>query len=137
MRNASFLIGFCLILALALNGMAVQRDHSEIMQAVSTARRALQASIEGGNGAVAAMEAQKLEGLFREALSIYQEMNLEPAVKIASKAAAAAAEAVAAANANNLEAAGTAHGSVQKACGNCHSQFREKAPDGSFRFKSR
>ena len=46
-----------------------------------------------------------------------------------------AAEAVAAANADNLEAAATAHGSVQKACGNCHSQFREKASDGSFRFK--
>jgi hypothetical protein len=136
MRNASFLIGLCLMLALALNGMAVQRNHADIMQEVSTARRALQASIEGGNSAVAAMEAEKLEGLFREALPIYQGMNLEAAVMIASKAAAAAAEALAAANADNLEAAGTAHGSVQKACGNCHSQFREKAPDGSFRFKA-
>ena len=136
MRNASFLIGLCLMLALALNGMAVQRNHADIMQEVSAARRALQASIEGGNSAVAAMEAEKLEGLFREALPIYQGMNLEAAVMIASKAAAAAAEALAAANAENLEAAGTAHGSVQKACGNCHSQFREKAPDGSFRFKA-
>ncbi len=136
MRNASFLIGFCLILAFALTGMAVQREHPEIMQDISTARQALQASIEGGDSAVAAMEAEKLEGLFREALPIYQRMNLEPAVMIASKAAAAAAEAVAAANADNLDAAGTAHGSVQKACGNCHSQFREKAPDGSFRFKT-
>lgn len=136
MRNASFLIGLCLILALALNGMAVQRNHADIMQEVSTVRRALQESIEDGNSAVASMEAEKLEGLFREALPIYQRMNLEAAVMIASKAAAAAAEALAAANADNLEAAGTAHGSVQKACGNCHSQFREKAPDGSFRFKA-
>ena len=136
MRNALLLIGLCLVLALALNGMPVQRDHPAIMQDVSTARRALEASIEDGNRAVAAIEAEKLEGLFREALPIYERMNLELAVMIASKAAAAAAEAVAAANANNLEAAGTAHVSVQKACGNCHSQFREKAPDGSFRFKA-
>ena len=136
MQNASLLTGLCLILALAPNGLAVQRDHAEIMQDVSTARRALEASIAGGNSAVAAMEAERLEGLFREAIPIYQELRLQPAVMIARRAAAAAAEAVAAANADNLEAATTAHGSVQKACGNCHSQFREKAPDGSFRFKT-
>ncbi len=136
MRNASFLIGLCFVLAIALNGRAVQRNHAEIMQEVSTTRRALQESIEGGSTAVAVMEAEKLEGLFREAIPIYESMNLESAVMIASKAAAAAAEAVAAAKAENLEAAGTAHGSVQKACANCHSQFREKAPDGSFRFKT-
>ena len=136
MRNVSFLVALCLVVALVLNGRPVQRDHAEIMQEVSTARQALQAGIEGGNRAIAAMEAERLQALFREAVPIYERMGLEPAVMIASKAAAAAAEAVAAANADNLEAAGTAHSSVQKACGDCHLQFRERAPDGSFRFKT-
>ncbi len=136
MRQASCLIGLCLILAVTLNAMAFQRDHAEIMRDIASARQALEASIGGSDTARAAMEAEKLEGLFREAIPIYEQMNLEAAVTIASRAAAAAAEALAAANANNLDAAGTAHGSVQKACGNCHSQFREKAPDGSFRFKA-
>ncbi len=47
-----------------------------------------------------------------------------------------AAEAVAAAHADNMDAAATAQGSVEKSCANCHSQFREKGPDGSFRFKT-
>jgi hypothetical protein len=135
MRKASILIGVCSVLAVALTVMA-QRSHPDIMRDIAGSRRALQESIEGGDGSAAATEAQRLEGLFREAIPIYEQMNLEPAVMIATKAAAAAAEAAAAANANNLEAAGTAHGSVQKACGGCHSQFREKAPDGSFRFKA-
>ncbi len=137
MRKASFLIGFCMILTVALNVMAFQRDHAQIMRDIGSTRQALESSIEGGDPARVATEAEKLEGLFREAIPIYEQMNLEPAVMIASRAAAAAAEALAAANANNLDAARTAHGSVQKACGNCHSQFREKAPDGSFRFKAR
>ncbi len=136
MRNASFLIGLCFILAMAVSGTALQRDHADIMQDVSAARRALESSIAAGDSGVAAGQAENLEGLFREAIPIYERMNLDPAVMIATKAAAAAAEAVAAANANNLEAAGTAHGSIQKSCANCHSQFREKAPDGSFRFKA-
>ena len=72
---------------------------------------------------------ERLEGLFREAVPIYQGMRLQAAVMIASKAAAA--------NATNLEAATTAHGIIEKAWGTCHSQFRGKAPDGSFRFKTK
>ena len=135
MRKASVLIGICLVLVLALNVMA-QRAHPEIMRDIAGARRALQTSIEGGDASAAASEAGRLEGVFREVVPIYERMNLEPAVEIATKAAAAASEAAAAANANNMDAAGTAHGSVQKACSGCHSQFREKAPDGSFRFKA-
>ena len=136
MRKASILIGLCLVLALALNVMA-QRAYSDIMQDISSTRAALQASIEGADASAAAMEAERLEGFFMEARTILERMNLEPAVMMATKAAAAAAEAAAAANANNMEAAATAHGTVQKSCGGCHSQFREKSPDGqSWQFKA-
>ena len=138
MRKASFLIGTCLILALALNVMAFQqqRSHPEIMQDVRVARPALAEAIEAGNATEVAMQAEKLEGLFNEVGAIYDSMNLAPAKMIADKAAAAAAETAAAAKANNMDAAGTAGGMVGTMCKACHSQFRAKADDGSFRIKT-
>ena len=136
MRRASILIGGCLVVALALNVWAQQRSHPEIMQDVAPTRAALAESIEGGDGAAAAEAAMQLQGFFQELLPLYQELNLEPAIMRAEKAAAAAGEAAAAAQANNMEAAAAAHGMVQKACGGCHDQFREKAPDGSWRIKT-
>ena len=136
MRKASFLIGTCLILALALNVMAFQqRSHPEIMQDVRAARPALAEAIEAGNATEVAMQAEKLEGLFNEVGAIYDIINLAPAKMIAAKAAAAAAETAAAAKANNMDAAGTAGGMVGQMCKACHSQFRAKTDDG-FRIKT-
>jgi soluble cytochrome b562 len=138
MRRASLLIGLCLILALVINvGAAmVQRPHPEIMQGVAATRNSLQENIDGGDAAAAAADATALGGLFREAITIYESRDLEGAITIATKAAAAADEAMAAANAGNLEAAGAATGNLGKACGRCHMQFREKAADGSWQFKA-
>lgn len=136
MRKASAMIGLCLMLALALNVWAYQRTHPEIMQSVSATRDAITQAIEGGNAATAAESAAELEGLFRELVPIYETMNLAPAIELANKAAATASETAAAAKAGNLEAAATAHGTIGKACNGCHTQFREKAPDGSFRIKT-
>ena len=137
MRKASILIGMCLMLALALNVWAYQRSHPEIMQEVAPTRAALAESIESGDGPAAEEAAMKLQDLFAEVVPIYERMNLAPdAIMRANKAAAAAGEAAAAAKANNMEAAGVAHGMVQKACGGCHGQFREKADDGSYRIKT-
>lgn len=138
MRTASLLIGLCMMLAVAMNVAAYQqRTHPEIMQDVSSTRQTLADSIEGGNAEAVVTAAERLEGYFREeAIPIYQRMNLSGAAELANKAAAAAAEAAAAGRQSNMEAAGAAHGTLRGLCGNCHMQFREKAPDGSYRFKT-
>lgn len=139
MRRASWLIGLCLGGALVINvGAAVrqQRTHPEIMQAVLATNRSLTANVTAANAEGIAADAGTLAGLFREAIPIYEGRELDGAVDLATKAAAAADEAVAAANAGNMEAASTFAGTAGKACGGCHSQYREKTPDGSYRFKA-
>jgi hypothetical protein len=139
MRRASWLIGLCLGAAVVVNvGAAVrqQRTHPEIMRAVAATNRSLEANVTAASAEGIAGDATTLAGLFREAIPIYESRDLDGAVDLATKAAAAADEAVAAANAGNIEAAGTFAGTAGKACGGCHSQFREKAPDGTYRFKA-
>ena len=138
MRTASLVVGLCMILALALNVWALQqRTHPEIMQDVAPTRGALQRAIEGGDAAAVVEAAESLQGFFQEVVPIYERVDgMEPAIEFAERAAAAAAEAAAAGRASNLEAAGAAHGNLQGACAACHMQFREKAPDGSWRFKT-
>ena len=136
MRKASFVIGLCMTLALVLNAMAMQRSHADIMKEIGAARASLQRNIEAGNGAAASTDGEKLEGLFKETVPMYEERNLGPAVEMANKAAAAAAEAATAATAGNMEAATAAHGNVVGGCRGCHSQYREKSPEGGYRFKS-
>jgi cytochrome c556 len=132
------LIGLCLVFALVINvGAAIQqRTHPEIMQAVSATNTSLRQNVEAANATGIATDAAALAGLFREAIPIYESRQLAGAVTLAGKAAAAADEAVAAANAGNMEAAGSFAGTAGKACGGCHMQFREKAPDGTYRFKA-
>ncbi len=136
MRKASILIAACMMLAVALNVWAYQRTHPEIMQTVLQTRNAVTANIEAGDAAATAESAMQLQGLFQELIPIYERMNLAPAITIANKAIAITGETAKAAKANNMEAAGAAHGNIGKACGGCHDQFREKAEDGSFRIKT-
>ncbi len=138
MLRASCLIGLCLILALVINVAAAmqQRPHPEIMQAISATNRNLQSNIQSGDAEAIAADAATLADLFREVLPIYEGRDMDEAIDIAGRAAAAADEAIAAANAGNIEAAGAAAGNLGKSCVGCHSQFREKAPDGSYRIKA-
>lgn len=138
MRRASWLIGLCLVFALVINVAAAiqQRTHPEIMQAVAQTNGSLRTNVQAENAEGIASDAGTLAGLFREAIPIYEGRQLDGAVTLAKNAAAAADEAVAAANAGNVDAAVNFAGTAGKACGGCHSQFREKAPDGSYRFKA-
>ena len=135
MRKASFVIGLCLMLALVLNVMGMQRGHPDIMKDIGSTRASLMRNIEAGNGEAAAADAMKLEGFFKEVVPMYERMNLEAAIEMANKASADSAAAAKAAADGNMEAATEAHGNIVGACRGCHGQYREKAPDGSYRIK--
>jgi hypothetical protein len=135
MRKASFVIGLCAILALALNVTAMQRSHPDIMKEIGAARSSLKRNIDAGNGAEAAADGVKLAALFKEIVPMYEERKLGPAVEMANESAAASAEAAEAAEAGNMADATAAHGTVVGGCRDCHSQYREKSPDGGYRFK--
>ena len=86
MRKASFVIGLCVILALVLNVMGMQRMHPDIMKDIGSTRGSLQRNIEAGNGEAAATDAMKLEGFFKEIVPLYEEMsNMESAIEMATK----------------------------------------------------
>lgn len=109
--------------------------HPEIMTEISERRQALQAGLDGQDGAAVAEAARRLQELFTDAIPIYQQRSLADAVTIAQGAAQAAADTAAAAEAGNFEAATTAFGNVT-VCGTCHMQFREPTPDGAgYQFK--
>ena len=136
MRKASSVIGLCLVLALVLNVMGMQREHPDIMKDIGRTRGSLNRNIEAGSGDAAAADAMKLEGFFKELVPMYEAMsNMEPAIEIANKAAAASAAAAEAAKAGNMEAAMEAHGNIRGTCGDCHRQYREKTAEGSYRIK--
>ena len=136
MRKASLVIGLCLVLALVLNVMGMQRTHPDIMKDIGSTRGSLQRNIEADAGEAAAADAMKLEGFFKEVVPMYERMsNMESAVEMANKAAADSAAAAEAAKAGDMEAAMEAHGNIVGACRGCHGQYREKAPDGSYRIK--
>ena len=146
MRKASFVIGLCMIFALALNVMDMvgfedghlKKSHPDTMKAIGSARASLQKNIQGGDGAAAATDGEKLAKLFNSLVPMYEEKGefLAPAVEIAKSAASASADAATAAKAGDMDAAMAAHGNIVAGCRGCHGQFREKAPDGSYRFKS-
>lgn len=137
MRKLSFVVGLCLVLALVLNVMAMQRSHPDVMKDIGAARRSMQGNIEAGSGDAAAADASKLEGFFKELVPMYEgkDFDMGPAIEMANKAAAAAAAAATAAKAGDMEAAMAAHGNVVAGCRGCHSQYREKAEDGSYSIK--
>ncbi len=136
MRKASIVIGLCLILAMVLNVMAIQRMHPDIMRDIGSTRGSLQRNIEASDGDAAAMDAVKLEGFFKEIVPMYERMgNMDSAILMATKAALASADAALAAMAGDMDKAMAAHGNIVGACRGCHGQYREKAPDGSYRIK--
>ena len=135
MRKVSVLIGMCLMLALVLNVLAAQRRHPDVMQDVRATVGSLNGNLESGNGSGIAADAGKMEGFFKELVPMYERAGVDGPIELANAAAAAAATTAEAAGANNIDAAREAAGGVTGSCRGCHSQFREKGPDGSFRLK--
>lgn len=138
MRRTSVLIGICMIAAMMITLYAQQRDGDAIMKDVGQVggKGTLSQAVAAGNAADVAKEADKLQGLFREMAGWLKAQKATQGVDMANSAAGAAGEVAKAAKANDMATAKAKAGELGKACKACHDVYREKAPDGSMKFKA-
>ena len=136
MRKVSLLIGFCMLVALALTLVAQsEQELSPIMKDVAATQNKMRMDMMSGAAADVAADAEKLQGNFTKAMGIFKALKAQDAVEAAKANADAAGEIVKAAKANNLEAAKAPAGTIQKSCKSCHDVHREQLPDKSYKFK--
>jgi cytochrome c556 len=139
MRKVSVLIGICMLAALAITIWAQQApptDLSPIMKEVGPTVAKLRMDMMSGNAPDVAADAEKLQGLFRQAAGFFKAQKVQDSLDWAKANVQSAGAIMKAAKENNLDAAKAPAGDLQKSCKNCHDVHREG--DGKanpFKFK--
>ena len=142
MRKVSILIGVCMLAALALTIWGQERgapvtDLSPVMKDVAATQAKMRMDLMAGNSADVAADAEKIQGLFRQAAGFFKAQKAQDSLDWAKANVASAGEIMKAAKANNLDAAKAPAGEIQKSCKNCRDVHREG--DGKanpYKFKS-
>jgi len=126
-------------LAVAVAAQAPKRisdeAYTEAMKEIGPLSQEFRKNLEGGAAAAAAGDAARLEALFADVLAYWEAREVDDAVagsRIAFTAAASASKAIAA---NDMRAAANAQKTLQGTCRDCHRVYRERLPDGTYRFK--
>ena len=125
--------------ALASFGLLAQaNDEKDLDQWMKTAGAtigSLRKNIEGKQAEAAAKDAATMGEVFKKTEHFWAARKKDDAVEWAKKAAAAAAEVEAAAKASDFEKAGAGLKGLFGNCAACHTAYRERLPDGSYRLK--
>ena len=136
MRKGSILIGICMLTALAITIWAqAPTDLSPIMKDVAATQNKMRMDLMSGSASDVAADAEKLQGLFRQAAGFFKAQKAQDSVDFAKANVQKAGEIMKAAKDNNLDAAKAPAGELQKSCKNCHDVHREQLPDKTFKFK--
>jgi cytochrome c556 len=114
---------------------ADEQEYEKWMKTVNATMGSLRNNIQGKAGDAAAKDAATLAEVFKKSEEFWKGRQKDDAVEWSKKAAAAAAEVEAAAKANDFEKAGTSLRAVLGNCAGCHGAYREKTPEGGYRFK--
>ena len=135
MRRTSILIAVCMVAAMALT-LYAQRDINPVMKEMGPAFTSMGKNVQAGSAADVQKDAEKLQTLFKETGDFMKAQKQDKAVGWASDAANLAGEIARAAKSNDMAAAGTVRGNLQKACVTCHNVHREQLPDKSYKYKA-
>ena len=137
MRKVYLLIGICILAAFAITlwAQAIEEQLSPVMKDVAATQGSLRKNLDAKSAADVEKDATKLQGLFEKAQGIFKAAKVGDAAKAAKANAEAAGEVIAAAKQNNLDAAATPAGAIQKSCKGCHDIHREQLPDKTYKFK--
>src|SRR5262249_27101207 len=117
MRKVSLLIGTCMLAALAITIWAQQApptDLSPVMKDVAATQNKLRMDLMSGNSADVAADAEKLQGLFRQAAGFFKAQKAQDALDWAKANVQTAGDIMKAAKGNNLDAAKAPAGDLQK-----------------------
>jgi cytochrome c556 len=108
---------------------------SKIMKQIGPGFTALRQSVTAASGADAAAQAGALKKGFGEAAAFWKTQARPDAIQWTEDARTASEAIETAAAKGDWEAAKTAVPKLQAICGSCHSNYRERLDDGSYRFK--
>ena len=109
-------------------------DYQGYMKAIAGSNGAMGKAIEAKNGAMAAAEAQKLEGLFKQVEAFWQARGTADAVNFAKQAGSSAGATAKSATAGNFDQAMADAKGMLSNCGGCHMAHRERT-DAGFKIK--
>lgn len=112
-----------------------EEDYDKLMKEVGATAGASRKAIEGQNAEMLKTNADKLETLFTEVQAFWQSRNVKEAATIAGDAMKHAAAVESAADAKDFTKAAESMKMLQGNCAGCHSQYRDKGPDGNWRIK--
>lgn len=137
MRRVSMLIGFCMLMALALTLLAqtAEQQLQPIMKDVAATQQSLRKNLDAKSAADVQKDAAKLQTLFTQAEGVFKTLKAQDAVDMSKNNAMAAGEIVKAAKANDMDGAVAKAGTIQKSCKGCHDVHREQLPDKTYKFK--
>ncbi len=114
---------------------AEEEAFQKVMQKVGAANGAFRGIIEKSDAAGAKEQAAALRAAFAETEKFFEKHEKKDAVGWAQEAGKIAASIDAAAAAGSWDQAKTSAGSLGKMCQACHTAYRERYDDGSFRAK--
>ncbi|MBI3490908.1 MAG: cytochrome c [Acidobacteria bacterium] len=107
-----------------------------LMKKIQPAFGALRGSIDGSNVDVTTQNAVALKQAFAEVEAIWKSRGKTEPMQWAADARKNAEAIETAATTGKWEAAKTAAGPLGQACGTCHTAYRERFDDGSYRIKT-
>jgi cytochrome c556 len=119
----------------ALRQSADEVEYEKWMKTVNATMGSLRNNLQGKASEAAAKDAATLVEVFKKSEAFWKGRKKDDAVEWSQKAAAAAGEVETAAKASDFEKAGTSLRAVFGNCAGCHNAYREKTPEGGYRFK--
>lgn len=110
---------------------------NKAMKQVGPAFTALRQAAGASNAADAATQASALKAGFTEAAAFWKTQTHADATEWTADALKLSEEIAAAAGKGDVESVKTSVPKLQQICGNCHTAYRERLDDGSYRYKGR
>lgn len=109
--------------------------YSKLMKQVGPAFNTLRQAVTASNAADAAAQAGTLKKLFGDAVPFWKAHARTDALQWVDDAQKTAAAIEVAAGKGNWDTVKSDVPKLQQICGSCHTQYRERLDDGSYRFK--
>jgi len=136
MQKIMFVTAGCAALLLGIAVAQAQAPHLQgFMKTVAAANGALQKSVMEKNATETSANAEKMADAFTKVQAHFEEDHLTDGVNLAKRAHQASMDLIAAANAGDWDKASGELKAVGGTCQACHSQYRERLPDGTYKMK--
>ena len=135
LKRALLIAGCVLSIVLAASAQDDEAEFVQWMKATGTTAGSLRKNLEAKNGDAAAADARKLHGVFASVHGFYEKKKVTGATKFAVDSVAGFKEVEQMATAGKFEEASAALKKAMANCAGCHKDYREKAADGTYKFK--